>query len=189
MASATVGWSREQLLRPCCGDSLLPRSLSCQTWARPRRASWSAHHLLLSSLERVYKAARLLLMCSERGGRVCGGSKEGVCWNHQLSGRKMREAQQGLMDSAGPLMSHRELCPPRIWQRLPKMPASSLAVLAPREHGVLLPSWCLLVCRLAREIPHQASASVISLKPRRDSTPWGRGARRGDSQLSADRGL
>ncbi|XP_021136960.2 uncharacterized protein LOC110355536 [Columba livia] len=32
--------------------------------------------------------------------------------------------------------------------------------------------------RLAREIPHQASASVISLKPRRDSTPWGRGARR-----------
>ncbi|OPJ82151.1 hypothetical protein AV530_008525 [Patagioenas fasciata monilis] len=34
--------------------------------------------------------------------------------------------------------------------------------------------------RFAREIPHQTSATVISLKPRRDSTPWGRGARRGD---------
>ncbi|XP_069633319.1 uncharacterized protein [Haliaeetus albicilla] len=40
------------------------------------------------------KAASPLSMCPERvrGGRVCGGSKEGACGDHQLSGVKAGEA-------------------------------------------------------------------------------------------------
>lgn len=50
-----------------------------------------------------------------------------------------------------------------------------------------LPSWCLLVSSLVAETPHRPLAPLISLKPRRESAPWGGGARRGMSQLSAGR--
>lgn len=50
-----------------------------------------------------------------------------------------------------------------------------------------LPSWCLLVSSLVVETPHQPLAPLVSLKPRRESAPWGGGSRRCMSQLSAAR--
>lgn len=78
-------------------------------------------------------------------------------------------------------------CPPRTRQCPSKICAGSLCQ-PPREPvAPALPSWFLLVSSLVAETPHQPSAPLISLKPRRASAPWGGGSRRGTSQLSAAR--
>lgn len=85
------------------------------------------------------------------------------------------------------------LCPPRTrqWGSGPQrcVPAAYKHQ-PPREPlASALSIWCLLVSSLVVETPHQPLAPPISLKPRRESAPWGGGSRRGMSQLSAGRGL
>lgn len=120
--------------------------------------------------------------------QVCGAASR-VCAGiiSSLAGRQ-GENWQRLMETMGPLRSHRELRPPGTWQWLSTMPAGSLLATATREREGLSPSWCLLVSRLVVVIAHHALGHVASLKPRRESAPWGEGARRGNVPAECWRG-
>ena len=155
-ASAAPGWSRSSSAAPAVGAPSCRGSSPAQLRQEqllPRRAPRSARPPLapprLGEGRRSGRSALDVPSESERGGRVCGGSKEGACWDHQLSGRKAREVPAEADGGRGaPQIPQRAAklswTWAWTWQWLPKMPASSFLGSAPkgawRPFAQLVPS-------------------------------------------------